>query len=207
MRGRILIGAAAIALLLAGCTPAAEPSTPDASPSVTESSTPTSEPTVEPVVEPLTIPECEIMVPLALAKSQFSESTEYRGEMTAAEYPVRFDVPGVTAALVGAETFRACAWAVPNSDGFFALSVASITADTRTSLQAELSAAGFASIAMGTVTAFELEGEGAVSSIGATYLFTGDVLIACNGTSTSLTGAITGSALDAMRTANPTLGL
>ena len=207
MRGRVLLGAAAIALLLAGCTPAAEPSAPEASPSVTESSTPTSEPTVEPVVEPLTIPECEIMVPLALAKSQFSESTESRGEMTAAEYPVRFDVPGVTDALVGAETFRACAWAVPNTDGFFALAVASITADTRTSLQAELAAAGFASTTMGTVTAFELEGEGAVSSIGATYLFTGDVLIACNGTSISLTGAITGSALDAMRTANPTLGL
>ncbi|MDX2024874.1 hypothetical protein [Microcella sp.] len=207
MPGRVLIGAVAIVFVLAGCTPAAEPSTPEASPSVTESPTPTVEPTVEPVVEALTIPECETLVPLALAKAQFSESTESRGEMTATEYPVRFDVPGVTGALVGAETFRACAWAVPNSDGFFALAVASITADTRTSLQAELSAAGFASTTMGTVTAFELEGEGAVSSIGATYLFTGDVLIACNGTSISLTGAITGSALDAMRTANPTLGL
>ncbi len=207
MRGRILIGAAAIALLLAGCTPAAEPSTPEASPSVTESPTATVEPTPEPVVEALTIPDCETMVPLALAKSQFSEATESRGEMTAAEYPVRFDVLGVTDALVGAETFRACAWAVPNSDGFFALAVASITADTRTSLQAELTAAGFASTTMGTVTAFELEGEGPVSGIGATYLFTGDVLIGCNGTSISLTGAIAGSALDAMRTANPALGL
>jgi hypothetical protein len=207
MRGRILIGAAAIALLLAGCTPPAEPSTPESSPPVAESPTPTSEPTAEPVVEPLSIPECQTMVPIAFAKAQFSESTEFFGERSAADYPARFDVAGVSEALVGAEVFRGCTWAVPNSDGSFSLAVASVSADTRGSLQSALAEAGFSSITMGTVSTWEFEAEGEVSTLGATYLFTGDVLILSDGTGIALTGAIVGRALDALRTANPSLGL
>lgn len=201
------MGAMALALVLAGCapTPISSPATPE--PSLTESPTPTVEPTPEPVVEPLTIPNCEVLVPLGFAKAQFSESTEFFGERSAAEYPARFDVAGMPDALVIAERFRGCTWAVPNSDGGFSLAVASVTADTRGSLQSALAEAGFSSTTMGTVTGWELEAEGEVSTVGATYLFTGDVMIVCDGTGIALTGAIAGQALDAMRTANPTLSL
>lgn len=207
MRGRILIGAAAITLLVAGCTPTGEPSAPEASPSASESPIATVEPTTEPVVESLAIPGCEAMVPLAFAVDQFGGSTEFFGELSAADYPFRMTVAGAPEAFVGAEAFRACSWGVPNSDGFFSLAVASVTADTRFSLQAALADAGFSSITMGPVTAWELEAEGMVSTVGATYLFTGDVMIVSDGTGVALTGAIAGQALDAMRTANPALGL
>lgn len=207
MRGRILIGAVAIVVLLAGCTPAAEPSTPEASPAVTESPTPTSEPTVEPVVESLTIPECETLVPLAYAQEQFGGSTAFFGEVTAADYVLRMTVPGAPEALTSAEVFRACSWGVPNSDGFFSLVVASITPDTSGSLQSALAEAGFSAVISGELAWWELEAEGALSTMGATYILSEDVLIVCDGTGTEFTGAIAGKALDAVRTANPALGL
>lgn len=207
MRGRVLMGAAALALLLAGCTPAAEPPTPEASPSVTESPTATPEPTTEPAVEPLTVPECETMVPLAYAVEQFGGSTAYFGELTAADYVFRMTVPGAPEALTSAEVFRGCSWGVPNSDGFFSLAVASVTPDIYGSLQSALAEAGFSGVTTGELAWWELEAEGAVSTVGATYILTEDVMIVCDGTGIELTGAIAGKALDAIRTANPALGL
>ena len=57
------------------------------------------------------------------------------------------------------------------------------------------------------MTAFQLEGENEVGSVGFTHLFTGDVWIWCDGVSLGQSGAMAGQALDAMRTANPALGL
>jgi hypothetical protein len=207
MRGRILIGAVAIALLLAGCTPAAQPSTPVASPSVTESPTPTAEPTTEPVVEALTIPECETLVPLAYAVEQFGGSTAFFGELAASEYLFRMTVPGAPEVLTSAEVYRGCSWGVPNSDGYFSLAVASITPETSASLQSALAEAGFSGSISGDLAWWNLEAEGAFSLVGATYILTDDVLILCDGTGAELTDAIAGKALDVVRTANPSLGL
>lgn len=201
------MGAAAIALLLAGCTPAAEPSTPEASPAVTESPTPTVEPTTEPVVEALTIPECETLVPLTVAQTWFSFDTKYDGEQSAAGYLFRMTVPGAPEVLTSAEVFRACGWSVPNSDGYFSVAVASITPETSASLQSALAEAGFSGTIAGDLAWWNLEAEGAFSLVGATYILTDDVLILCDGTGAELTDAIAGNALDAVRTANPALGL
>ncbi len=213
MRSRSLVGAIALAVLMAGCTTPPPAPTSSASPSTsdratsTETPKPTSTASSEPAAKPLTIPGCEILVPIELARANFSDATEYSGESAAARFPLQIEVSGAQAALAGASVFRGCGWAVPMSDGAFRLAVASITPETRASLQAALVTAGFSSVTMGTVTGFDAEADGMVSSLGATYLFTGDVMIVGDGTGTSLTGAITGSALDALRTANPTLSL
>jgi hypothetical protein len=60
---------------------------------------------------------------------------------------------------------------------------------------------------MGTVTTYEFERDTDYGYFADTLLFTGDVLIVGGGTTLSLTGAVVGSALDALRTENPTLGL
>ncbi|WP_439563630.1 hypothetical protein [Microcella sp.] len=209
MRIRVVMSVVVLSALLSGCADGSSTPSPTAEPSTssTGSPIPSSEPSAEPIVEPLTIPGCETMVPLAFAKAQFSESTEFFGELTAAEYSFRIEVAGAPEALTSAEVFRGCNWAVPNSDGSFSLAVASVTADTRAAVQAGLAAAGFTSVTMGTVSGFDTEFDGAVSVVGATYLFTGDVMIVCQGTGIALTGAIAGSALDAVRVANPTLSL
>jgi len=190
-------------LLLAGCTPEASPS---ASPTPTEaaSESPTPSPTAEPA--PLTIPECDILLPLALAQDSFSENTELLGEFATSQFGID-GVPAAAAAVASASQVRYCGWGVPFSDGVFTLLVAEISAADRAALEAALPGAGFAATTMGTVTGYDAEREGEVSTLADTLLFTGDVMIVCNGTSLGLTGVVTGSALDALRTANPTLGL
>ncbi len=74
-------------------------------------------------------------------------------------------------------------------------------------LAAALTAAGFASSSTGPVTTFELERDGMVSTESATHLFTGDAWILSDGTGLAVSGPVAASALDAIRAANPTLGL
>lgn len=199
-RARVLLPAVAIALLLAGCTPTSTP-IPTGSPSASAT------PSVTPAAAPLSIPGCETLLPLALAQDLFSDSTEFFGEFPAVQYGGIFEGPEAADALAGASQSRLCRWGVPNSDGAFSLVVAEIAPEDRAALEAALPAAGFSAVTMGTVTGFDAESEGMVSSLAATHLFTGHVWIVCDGTTLGLTGAVAGSALDALRTANPTLGL
>jgi hypothetical protein len=199
---------ALVALALAACLPPGAGPTPTptgSSPSA--SAAPTSTPSPTPTVEPLAFPGCETMLPLATAQSLFSASTEFLGEFPAADFEGRFDLPAVYDVLDTASPATSCRWGVPNSDGVFFLVVAEVTPGERTALNGALSAAGYSSTTTGTVTALEKEEEGMVSSLAFTHLFTGDVWIFCDGTTLGLTGAVTGSALDAIRTANPALGL
>jgi hypothetical protein len=195
-------------LALAACAPL--PPAPSATPSPTAAAakpTPAPSPTPTVTVEPLAIPECETMLQLAMARDLFSERTEFLGETPASEFVGRMTVPSIPVVLSTASPARACLWGVPQSDGLFALAVAGVTAAERATLTGELAASGYAETTMGTVTAFELEGMNEVGSTGTTHLFTGGVWIVCDGTSTGLSGAVAGQALDALRTANPTLGL
>jgi hypothetical protein len=198
---RALVGIAVVTLaLLAGC--AAPPASPEPSGTPPESATPSATP--EPA--PLSIPGCDALLPLALAQDLFSENTEAFGELAIVQFGVS-DVPEAADALAGAAQSRFCGWGIPNSDGAFTLLVAEITAADRATVEAALTGAGFSAVTMGTVTGYDAEREGEVSTLADTVLFTGDVMIVCNGTSLELTGAVTGSALDGLRTANPTLGL
>jgi hypothetical protein len=198
---RALLPVVTVALLLVGCAPAPTSTPTDTPPpSASPSATP------EATALPLSIPECETLLPLALAQDLFSANTEFFGEFAAAQFGVD-GVPEAATALAGAGQWRFCGWGVPSSDGAFTLLVAEIASDDRAALEAALTTAGFTAVTMGTVTGYDSERDGEVSTLADTLLFTGDVMIVCNGTTLSLTGPVTGSALDALRTANPTLGL
>ena len=210
MRRIHVLGATALVVALAGCTSASpEPTSPPTS-SPTSSAIevkPSPKPTPSISVEPLAIPDCETMVSLATAKDLFSENTEFLGEQPAGEFTGRLTVPSIAVVLSAASPARACLWGIPQSDGLFELVVAGITDAQRATLQGDFTAAGYAETTMGTVTAFELAGENEVGSVGTTHLFTGDVWIVCDGSSLGLSGSVVGAALDALRTANPALGL
>jgi len=201
---QLLIVTAAL-LLLSGCGPV-EP-TPTSTPVVepVETTSPTAEP--EPVVEALTIPDCETLLPIALARSAFADSTEFLEETVATEYYPWFQIPAVNTAIAGVTVARSCWWGIPNSDGSFFLLVAEIAPETRTSIEAALDAEGFTSVDMGTLSARENGREGGNGYEAETHLFTGDVWILADDGDLSVTGIVAGSALDEMRSANPTLGL
>lgn len=198
--------AVALLVVLAGCTPVA----PEPSPSPTSAApkpTLTPKPTPTVTVAPLTIPDCDTLLPIATARDLFSDSTELLAENPASEFTGRLTVPSITTVLSTASPARSCFWGIPNSDGLFQVVVAGITAAEVATLQGELAAAGYTQTTMGTVTAFELEGMNEVGSVGTTHLFTGTTWIVVDGSSSSFSGAVAAQVLDALRTANPTLGL
>lgn len=200
-----LISAALVASVI-GCTPVPAPGPSETStPKPTE--TVTSAPTPDPVVEPLTIPDCETLLPVALAKSSFGESTEFLSENDPTEYYPWYQLPPVLTAISGVTLARSCWFGIPDSDGAFSFLVAEIDPAVRASIEAALDAEGFSSVAMGTVTGRDGEREGEFQYEAETHLFTGNVWILVDNGSLSVTGIVSGSALDALRTANPTLGL
>lgn len=195
----------ALVAALSACTPTPAPgssATPAEKP--VETVTATEEPVV---VEPLTIPDCVTLLPVALAKSSFGESTEFLAEQVATDYYPWYQIPEVLASISGVSVARSCWFGIPDSDGSFSFLVAEIDSSTRTSIEAALTAEGFSSVSMGTVSAFEAERDGEFSYEAETHLFTGNVWILADDGSLSVSGIVAGSALDAMRTANPTLGL
>jgi hypothetical protein len=153
------------------------------------------------------IDACEELLTLAEARALFSDNTEFFGEFPGSDIFDRFEMPEVPVAIAAAAQSRTCRWGVPNSDGSFALMVAEITSAERATLTAALGAAGFATSTTGPVTTFELERDGMVSTESAVHLFTGDVWILSEGTGLGVSGPVAVSALDALRAANPTLGL
>jgi hypothetical protein len=205
MRPQLAVAcAAAIMIALAGCGSPAPVPTSTSDPSETPTASPTPSPTA--TAEALTLVDCEIMLPIADARALFSESTEFLGERPPTEFGGWFPVAEADSILAAAQA-KLCTWGVPNSDGSFSLHVIEITPAQRTALEAALGAAGFSTATVGTVTTMELTGENEIATIAATHLFTGDLWIMSNGSGLDLTRAVTTSALDALRTANPTLGL
>lgn len=202
---RLLIAATAV-LLLTGCGPTPAP-TPTVSPSETPTPIETVTPTADPVVEPLTIPDCETLVPLALAKSSFAESTVFLGEEVPTEYYPWWQVPAVNSAISGVTLARSCWWGIPNSDGSFNLLVAEIDAATRATLEASLTAEGFYPLFLGSVSGREAGRNSDGGYEAETHLFTGNVWILSDNHSVEGAAAVADSALAAMRAANPTLGL
>lgn len=200
-----LISAALVATIV-GCTPVPGPG-PSESPDPKPTETVTSTPTPDPVVEPLTIPDCETLLPIALAKSSFGESTEFLDETVPTEYYPWYQLPPVITAISGVTLARSCWWGIPNSDGAFSALVAEIDPATRATIEAALDAEGFSSVLMGTVTAHEAERDGEFSLEAETHLFTGNVWILVDDGTLEVSGIVAGSLLDQLRTANPTLGL
>ncbi len=203
-RPRVIASAAVLMLGLAGCGPTLEPeSTPTASASATATPAPT--PTPEPLA--LELPGCEELLTIEEARALFSGNTEFFGETPGADFTGHFDIPEIATAITGSAQSKTCRWGVPNSDGSFSLVVAEIAPADRAALTAALTAAGFASSTAGPVTTFELERDGMVSTESATHHFTGDAWILSDGTGLAVSGPVAASALDAIRAANPTLGL
>lgn len=206
MKARLVFASAVVVLALAGCTqsaPEASPSgtvEPSGSPVPSETASPT------PTAEPLALVECEVMLPIEQARALFADATEFLGE-PAPEFRGLFPLAEIDATLEAPTQVRGCSWGVPNSDGVFTIHAVEVTPEQRTSLEAALAAAGFSMETTGTVTTYEMTGENEVSTIAATHLFTGDLWIMCNSTDLSTTGPAAESALEALRTANPTLGL
>lgn len=189
-------------IALAGCTPPAPEPGPSATASPSDSpSTPT------PTPEPLTIVGCETLLPIEDARAAFADSTEFLGERPPTESGGWFPLAEIDSTLAASEQARACTWGIPDSDGAFTVHVAEVTPEQRTSLEAALTAEGFSDVTMGTVTGYDLSGENEVFTIAATHLFTGDVWIMANAHTLSTTGQVAAAVLDALRTANPTLGL
>ena len=202
------IATAVIATVLVGCTPTPAPA-PSSSgdPTPVETVSPTEEPVVEPVIEALTIPDCETLLPIALARSSFADSTELLGETVPTAYYPWYQLPAVNTAIAGVTVARSCWWGIPNSDGAFSLLVAEIDPAIQVSVEAALDSAGFSSTSMGTLTARENGRDGEVGYEAETHLFTGNAWILADDGSLEVSGIVAGSALDALRTANPTLGL
>jgi len=201
---RILIAVAAV-FLLAGCGPIEPTPTSTLVVEPVETTSPAPEP--EPVVEPLTIPDCEALLPIALAKSSFAESTVFLGEEEPTEYYPWWQVPAVNSAIAGVTVARSCWWGIPNSDGSFNLLVAEIDAATRASLEDALTTEGFSPLFLGSVSGREAGRNSDGGYEAETHLFTGNVWILSDNHSMEGTAAVSDSALEAMRAANPTLGL
>ena len=193
--------------LLAGCDPVPPTPAPTSTPVVEPVETTSPAPEPAPVVEPLTIPDCETLLPLALAKSSFAESTEFLGENPPAEYYPWWQVPAVNSAIAGVTVARSCWWGIPNSDGAFSLLVAEIDPATQASVEAALTTEGFYPLFLGSVSGRENGRDGDNGYEAETHLFTGNVWIVSDNHSVEGAAAVADSALEAMRAANATLGL
>ena len=203
MKPQLVVALAAVTVALAGCAP----SGPEPSPSPTETASGSPSPSATPTAEPVTIVDCEVLLPIEQARMLFGDATEFLGERAPTESSGWFPVAEIDSTLAAASQAKACAWGVPNSDGVFTIHAVEVTEEQRTTLEAALTAAGFTSVTSGTVTAYEMTGENEVGTTAATHLFSGTVWVMANAAALSTTGPAAASALDALRTANPTLGL
>ena len=203
-RNRVTAAAASailIALALAGCAPSESSGNPSptASPTGTDDATPTPLPTPEPLI----VPGCETLLPLGAAKDLFSPDTEALNEEDAASMGSD-DLPEIDTAAANASIAKNCVWGVPNSGGFFTLTVANISDTDAANLKAALLSAGYLGISRDGVTMLEHETENAVGTKSTTHYLVADLWIHVEGTSLSLTTDVANSALDEARLANPT---
>lgn len=201
-----LLVSTGLVFALAGCVPApVATSSPTPSPTKTAAATPTATPIA--TAAPLAVPDCETLLPVALAQAGFSPDTVFLGEIVPAEFGGRSGIPSIPVTLAEASPARVCSYGVPNSDGVFFVGAAAVTGVQRSTMQGELTSAGYLSTTSAGVTSFELAADGDVSSLAFTHLFSGDVWVFCDATSLDFTALVAQSVLDAMRTANPTAGI
>lgn len=201
----IVISAALIATL-AGCsltiTPPAVP-TPTEPSAVAEEPTSTAEPEAEP--QPLNLPGCGDLVTVAQARSLLGPTAEFIAEEPVSGYTPWYQVPAVTAAVSGLTEARLCFWAVPNSDFGFYVLIAKIDPATRATVEAALPGEGFASAVVSARTVWSKGIDGDYTA--ETHQFDGDLWIIANAGGLDITNAAADFAFEAVRAANPTLGL
>ena len=200
--------AAALLSALSGCSlavtlPSAEPSTPTSTTPPAVAETPTSTP--EPVA--LSIPGCDHLLTLEQAKSLQGPTTVFLGEGPANEYSPWFEVPAVRTAISGVTVGKSCWWGIPDSDGSFYVFVAEIDPVSRVSIESALTAEGYSSAVVGARTVHSKEGDADFTYRGEVHQFSGDLWILSDGGNLDISGVAADMAFDAIRTANPTLGL
>ena len=205
-----LLIAAALVAALSGCSlsvtlPTDEPSAPTSTstpePDSVESPTATAEPAA------LSIPGCDSLLTLDLAKSLQGPTTVFLGESPANEYTPWFEVPAVRTAITGLTEGQSCWWGIPNSDGSFYVLVTEIDPSTRASVESALTAEGYSTAVVGARTVRAKEGDDDFTYRGEVHQFSGDLWILSDGANLDISGVAADSAFDAIDAANPTLGL
>ncbi|GAA1212151.1 hypothetical protein GCM10009655_09210 [Rhodoglobus aureus] len=156
-----------------------------------------------PTPEPLIIPGCETLLPLTTAKSLFSPATEVLGDTDSVPI-IGDELSEVETAISDASITKNCIWGIPNSDGFFSLTIADINDTDAANLKAALLSSGYLGATSGGATALELSAENKIGTIATTHYLVGDLWISVTGTSLDFTTDIADRALDEIRTANPT---
>jgi hypothetical protein len=203
---------AALVSALAGCsisvTPlSTDPSTPaETEPSaVAESPSPDTEPEPEPEPASLTIGGCDDLFTREQAKSLLGRTAVLFEENPANEYRTWFEVPALRSEISGLTGGVSCWWGIPNSDYSVVLMVVKIDPATRASIEATLETEGYTSVVTRTIAAYGMAPEDAYRA--ESHLFTGDLWILSDGPAESMTSTVSESALEALRAANPSLGL
>jgi hypothetical protein len=175
--------------------------TPTAIPSA--SPAPSSTATPLPTAEPLVIPGCDDLLPLATAQSIFSPATIKIDEIDSA-ISRTYEVAELDTVATNATIAKNCAWGIPNSDGFFTLTIADISETDSANLKAALLAFGYSGATDAGVTALEMASDNEIGSQGRTHYLVGDLWIYVDGTSLDLSTTVADRVLDEIRIANPT---
>lgn len=204
----ILISAVMLAAL-SGCSltlnvPPATSSSSAATTTPTEVETTT--PTAEPVA--LSIPGCNDLITLDQVRSALgAPNAVLHEEGPANGYSPWYYAPkpSVVSAISGLTEGYRCWWGPENSDYGFTVMVGEIDAATRSSIEAELIANGFSATTVGARAVYGIEDND--NDTAETHQFIGDVWILSNGPDLDITGVGADYAYEALRTANPSLGL
>lgn len=211
---------AGAALLLSACvpepgpsaSPSAEPTTvtpsPAATPSATPSATPTSDPGATPTPTPtagaetLVLPACVDLIPLHIVRAHFDErAAPMEVDVDPAEFMAG---PAATAAARAAVQADVCTWAIPASDGGFAVIAAELTTTARDDLIAALREAGtFREGSVGGGVSFYREIDTELGLTAVTYVFEDRAWVTVTGSVIGdASNQLAAAALEGVRAAN-----
>ena len=149
-------------LLLSGCTQTGPE--PTAVPTAAASATPAPATSAPASSSPAPISSAVFVVPPCDAlydPALFSASAEPR----VPRWPGATRLEAVKPVFAGIPETQTCFWAIPNSDGSFAVSIAPVDAATAADVRAALEAEGFAIVGWGDGFRAELDFEGEMSTL------------------------------------------
>ncbi|MDL5350238.1 hypothetical protein [Microbacterium sp. zg-YB36] len=209
MRRPGLAAAAALTLLLTGCSAPAPEATPTASappsPAVTSPATPSPTPTATTLVHPA----CDELVPLTVVRENFSSTAvlyDTPGELER-EQALGALGPIAQKTLASAENEQFCEWIVEGgSDGRVAVFSAQLPPSDREELVTALRSSAYTPLELNDATAFGLYEEGSISTYYTVQAFVGSAWVIALGSGSVDHGVpVAQAAVDSLRAANPQL--
>lgn len=203
-RARVIIAAGIALVALSGCVPepVATP-TPTSAPTVSPTPSPTTTPTPDPVA--LVIPECEVIHTLDQMRLAFSPNIEFGEEFDLVEDFTPTAPAAATAAAAAAVQSQGCRWAIPNSDGIVAVTVAEITEAEWAALTAGLLAEGYSESDLDGRTTIEFDADLGVGAGTWTHAYVGGLWVAVETSAYSVTRPLVTQAIASLVAANPGL--